>query len=78
MSTHINNPLIVLAIALVAQSVAVFVGDFFRKRTQHFRREEQHDFDTVRTATMTLLALMRTGQVASPQYRDVPHAPYWL
>jgi hypothetical protein len=58
MSTHINNPLIVLAIALVAQSVAVFVGDFFRKRTQHFRREEQHDFDTVRTATMTLLALI--------------------
>jgi hypothetical protein len=37
MSTHINNPLIVLAIALVAQSVAVFVGDFFRKRMQQFR-----------------------------------------
>jgi hypothetical protein len=36
----------------------------------------------IRTAGQKRLAAayvkMRTGQVASPQHRDLPHAPYWL
>jgi hypothetical protein len=49
---------IVFAIALIVQSLAVFVGDFLRKRTQQLRQDERHDFDTVRATTMTLLALI--------------------
>jgi uncharacterized membrane protein len=58
MHAQINNPLVVFVIALIAQSIAVYVGNFFRKRSQQFRQDERHDFDTVRATTMTLLALI--------------------
>jgi len=55
---HLDYPLIVFAIALVAQSLAVFAGDILRKRSHQLRQYERHDFETVRTTTMTLLALV--------------------
>ncbi|MGY8661581.1 hypothetical protein Q3C01_04335 [Bradyrhizobium sp. UFLA05-109] len=58
MHAHINNPLIVFVIALIVQCVALYIGDFLRKRTQQLRQDERHDFDTVRATTMTLLALI--------------------
>ena len=58
MRAHIDNPLIVFVFALIAQSLAVYVGDLLRKQTLQLRQDERHDFDTVRTTTMTLLALI--------------------
>src|SRR6516162_5668995 len=58
MHAHINNPLIVFVVALIVQSIAVYIGDFLRKRAQQLRQDERHDFDTVRATTMTLLALI--------------------
>jgi hypothetical protein len=58
MRVHIDSPLTMFVIALVAQGLSVYVGDFLRKRTQQLRQDERHDFDTVRATTMTLLALI--------------------
>jgi hypothetical protein len=58
MSTHIDNPFVVLAFALIAQGVAAFAGDFLRRRSRPFRQGERHDFATVQAATLTLLALI--------------------
>jgi hypothetical protein len=58
MRAHLDDPLIVFAIALIAQSIAVYVGDFLRKRAQQLREDERHDFDTIRATTMTLHALI--------------------
>jgi hypothetical protein len=55
---HIDHPSFVFVVAFVGQSLAVYVGDFFRKRTAQLRQDERHDFDTVRATTMTLLALI--------------------
>jgi hypothetical protein len=58
MRAHLSSPMTFFAIALIVQGIAVYVGDFLRKRAQQLRQDERHDFDTVRTATMTLLALI--------------------
>lgn len=58
MRAQIDSPLIVFAIALIVQSVAVYVGDLLRKQAHALRPDERHDFDTVRATTMTLLALL--------------------
>jgi hypothetical protein len=58
MRGHIDNPLFVFIIALAVQSLAVYAGDFLRRQTQQLRQDQRHDFDTVRTTTMTLLALI--------------------
>jgi hypothetical protein len=58
MRAHVDNPLFAFAIAFVTQSIADYVGDLPRKRAQQLREDERHDFDTVRTTTMTLLALI--------------------
>jgi hypothetical protein len=58
MRPHLDHPLIVFAIALIAQGVAVYAGDILRKRSHQLRQDERHDFDTVRATTMTLLALI--------------------
>jgi hypothetical protein len=58
MGVHLDHPMIVFAIALIAQSIAVYVGDIVRKRAQQLRQDERHDFDTVRATTTTLLALI--------------------
>jgi hypothetical protein len=58
MHAHINNPFVVFAFALLAQGLAVFAGDFLRQHSHQFRQGERHDFATVQTATLTLLALI--------------------
>ncbi len=55
---HLDRPLVVFLVALVAQTVAIIAGDFIRKRKQVFRQDERHDFATVQAATLTLLALI--------------------
>jgi protein-S-isoprenylcysteine O-methyltransferase Ste14 len=58
MHAHLDHPLTVFVIALVAQGIAVFVGDFLRRHTHQFRQGERHDFATIQAATLTLLALI--------------------
>src|SRR6516165_1316858 len=58
MHTHIDNPFVVFAFALIVQAVAAFAGDFLRRRSQPFQQGERHDFATVQAATLTLLALI--------------------
>jgi hypothetical protein len=54
----LDNPFVVFGIAIVAQCVAAYAGDFLRKKGKALSNDEQQDFDTVRTATLTLLALI--------------------
>ena len=58
MPASFDNPFSVLAIALVAQVVAAFVGDFTRTRAHPFKQGERHDFNILQGATLTLLALI--------------------
>ena len=58
MAMYFDNPIMVLAIALIAQAVAAYMGDFLRKRAQSFKQGERHDFNIVQAATLTLLALI--------------------
>jgi len=58
MRADFDSPLIVFAIALVVQGIAVYAGDLLRNRAQQLRQDERHDFDTVRATAMTLLALI--------------------
>jgi hypothetical protein len=58
MSAHFESPFVVFALALFAQGVAAYVGDFLRRRAHAFRQGERHDFNTVQAATFTLLALI--------------------
>jgi hypothetical protein len=58
MPAYVDNPFAVFTIALAAQAIAAYVGDLLRKRTQSFKQGERHDFDTLQTATLTLLALI--------------------
>ena len=58
MSVYLDTPIVVLAIALVAQAIAAYIGDFLRKRAHSFKQGERHDFSVVQAATLTLLALI--------------------
>jgi hypothetical protein len=58
MSTLIDNPFAVFAITLVAQWGAAFGGDLLRRTFRPLKKDERDDFDTVLTATLTLLALI--------------------
>jgi hypothetical protein len=58
MSAYFDSPYTVFAIGLITQLIAAFVGDLLRKRVQSFKQGERHDFSTVQTATLTLLALI--------------------
>src|SRR5262249_47617192 len=58
MSALIDNPFAVFAIALIAQWAAAFLGDVLRRRLRPLKKDERDDFDTVLTATLTLLALI--------------------
>ena len=55
---YFDSPMAVLAIALIAQAVAAYLGDFLRKRAHSFKQGERHDFNIVQAATLTLLALI--------------------
>jgi hypothetical protein len=54
----IDNPFIVFLVALFAQWGAAYIGDFFRRTVRPVANVEREDFDTVLTATLTLLALI--------------------
>src|SRR5215472_13170003 len=58
MPAHIDHPFVVLALALIAQGLAVLAGDYLRKHARSAQRGEDRDFTTVQTATLTLLALI--------------------
>jgi hypothetical protein len=57
-STIINNPFLVFLISLVAQWGAAYLGDLLRRRVRPLGTEERDDFNTVLTATLTLLVLI--------------------
>ena len=58
MNPIIDNPFAVFAIAVAAQWGAAFFGDFLRRSVRPLKKDEQADFDTVLTASLTLLALI--------------------
>jgi hypothetical protein len=58
MAIYFDSPVVVFAIALLAQIVAAYAGDFLRKRAASFKQGERHDFSIVQAATLTLLALI--------------------
>jgi hypothetical protein len=51
-------PLVVFAVSLVAQWLAAYCGSLLRKVIKPLNRDDYSDVDVVRTATMTLLALI--------------------
>ena len=53
-----HHPFVVFAIALVAQCIAAYAGHLLRVGTRALNEDEREDFDVVRTATLTLLALI--------------------
>ena len=57
MST-LDSPFVVLVVALVAQWLAAYGGDWLRKLTRPIAEDERQDFDTVRAASLTLLGLI--------------------
>lgn len=58
MSAYFDSPFHVFAIAVVAQILAAFVGDFVRKHARSFKQGERHDFSVVQAANLTLLTLI--------------------
>jgi hypothetical protein len=58
MNPVIDNPFAVFAIAVLIQWGAAFCGDLLRKTIRPLKKDEREDFDTVLTATLTLLALI--------------------
>ena len=57
MSKILDHPFILFLVFLLAQWGAAYLGDFFR-RWRPLKKDEREDFDTVLTATLTLLALI--------------------
>jgi hypothetical protein len=53
----LDSPFVILIISLVAQCLAVYAGHLLRK-SRPLRVDDRDDFDLVRTATLTLLALI--------------------
>src|SRR6516165_7540600 len=58
MSSIVDNPFVVLGIFLTFQWAAAYLGDFARARYRDARKDEQEDLDIVRSAVLTLLALI--------------------
>src|SRR6516162_11626267 len=56
--SSLDSPFIVLAVALVAQWMASYIGAYLRKGGRPLKADERDDFETVRAATLTLLALI--------------------
>jgi len=56
--SRFDSPFFLFAVMLVAQWLAAYTGDTFRKRVRRLKKEERGDFDVVRTASLTLLGLI--------------------
>jgi len=54
----LDSPFLVLVVALVGQWLAAYGGDWLRKRTRPIAEDERADFDTIQTASLTLLGLI--------------------
>jgi hypothetical protein len=57
MSNAFDNPFIVLIMSLIAQWLAAYAGDFVGKEWP-LQADMREDFDVVRNAALTLLALI--------------------
>jgi hypothetical protein len=57
MTWIVDNPFVVFVVSLLAQWSAAYVGELLRRR-RPLGTSEREDFDTVLTATLTLLALI--------------------
>src|SRR3974390_2687355 len=57
MGRLLDNPFAVFALFLLAQWAAAYLGAFTKKRRK-MTGVDQHDFDVVQTATLTLLVLL--------------------
>jgi len=58
MSWLVDHPFVVFAVALCVQWCSAYLGDLLRRTVRPVGRVEREDFDTVLTATLTLLALI--------------------
>jgi hypothetical protein len=58
MSSIRDSPFLIFAFALVTQWIAARLGDRLRRKRSTYSEEEHRDFDTIRTASLTLLALL--------------------
>jgi len=58
MQTIVDNPFIIFLIFFGTQWCAAYLGDFFRRTVRSLGVDEREDFDTVLTATLTLLGLI--------------------
>ena len=58
MGLGVDNPFVVFAVALAAQWSAAYLGSLARNRRRRLSSDDQHDFDTVQVASLTLLALL--------------------
>ena len=58
MSSIVDKPFILLGVFLIFQWGAAYLGDFVRARYRPARKDEQEDLDIVRSAVLTLLALI--------------------
>lgn len=53
-----DNPFFVFAAALIAQWLAAYSGDLYRKKIRPLKGAERVDFDIIRAAALTLLGLI--------------------
>lgn len=58
MSSGLDSPYVVFIVSLVAQWLAAYSGDFFRKKVRQLTEDEREDFNAIQAATLTLLALI--------------------
>jgi hypothetical protein len=58
MTAIADNPYLIFLFALLLQLGAAYFGSYLRKRKRPLKTDERDDFDTVLTATLTLLALV--------------------
>ncbi len=58
MSTALDSPLVVFIVSLVVQWLSAYLGYFLCRRRQRLSKDAHDDFDTVQTASLTLLALI--------------------
>jgi hypothetical protein len=58
MSAILDQPLVIFAASLLAQWLAAYVGELFRAKVRPLSKDQQEDFDTIQTASLTLLALI--------------------
>jgi hypothetical protein len=58
MSLILDRPSLIFIVALLAQWLAAYIGHFLRKRGRAPSSGERDDFNTIETATLTLLALI--------------------